>query len=345
MHSRISSSVSLIAGISFTLFVILLFSLFVGCRSETEVSGPGDSAPDPVASVAPEIEPATRVVVTAPTEPRLVTYAEAETAYKNGSYSDAVKLFSLYSEQKPENPWGPYMLGLSAFKVGAFEMSQNAFEAALELDPKHQKSLLNLARVFLSTERADEALDVIDKAREIDGSVPDVHRLKGRALHALSQLTEAADAYRDAIRIDNRDAWSMNNLALVLIDEGFHELAISPLARAVELNPDVAVFFNNLGMALEHTGQFRDAETAYASALEVDASYTKAIANLSRVQTVDQDIGLTTVDMLAMAQDFVEEIDSWSDESIAREVPIAVAAIDSSSAIAVPSDSTTAQDR
>ncbi|GMQ81869.1 MAG: hypothetical protein BMS9Abin05_1306 [Rhodothermia bacterium] len=343
MHSRINSSFSLIAGIPFALFVLLSLSLFVGCRSESGKSNSSGPEPDPVASDAPEVESSATAIVTPFAEPRVVTYDEAEASYKNARYSDAVKLFTLYTEQKPENPWGQYMLGLSAFKVGAFEMSQSAFEASLALDPNHQKSLLNLARVFLSTDRASEALGAIEEAREIDLAIPDVYRLQGRALHALGQLTEAADAYREAIRIDNRDVWSMNNLALVLIDEGFHDLAIPPLARAVELNPDIAVFFNNLGMALEHTGQYRAAEAAYASALDVDATYGKALANLSRVEIVDQNANQSKVDLLAMAQDFVEEIDSWSDEAIAREIPIAIAGRDSSDVFTAQPDSSATQ--
>ena len=345
MHSRISSSISLIAGKLFGLFMLLSFSLFVGCSSDTGKSNSVNPEPDPLASEVPEFESSTAAIIMPPPEPRTVTYEEAEAAYKKGRYSDAVELFTLYSDQKPENPWGQYMLGLSAFKIGDFELAEDALERSLELDPNHQKSLLNLTRVFLSTERADEALGLIEKAREIDHAIPDVYRLKGRALHALGQLTEAADAYREAIRIDNEDVWSMNNLALVLIDEGFHDLAIPPLARAVELNPDVAVFFNNLGMALEHTGRFREAETAYTSALYVDASYGKALANLSRVETVDQNADLSDVDMLAMALDFIAEIGSWSDETIARETPVAVAVRDSSAVRTAQSDSTTTQDQ
>ena len=344
MHSKVISSFPLIAGKCFALFMLLSFSLLVGCSRETGQLKTVDPEPDAVATEVPAVETST-TVVTLPPEPRVVTYEEAEAEYKKGRYSDAVELFTLYSEQKPENPWGQYMLGLSAFKIGDFESSEDAFKRSLELDPNHQKSLLNLARVFLSTGRADEALGRIEEAREIDRTRPDVYRLEGRALHALGQLTEAEDAYREAIRIDNQDVWSMNNLALVLIDEGYHDLAVPPLARAVELNPNAATFLNNLGMALEHTGQFREAEAAYASALDVDASYGKALANLARVEMVDQLPDVVDVDMLAMAEDFVAEIASWSDEAIAREIPVAVVVQDSSAVFTAQSDSTSTQDQ
>src|SRR5207253_8194019 len=68
--------------------------------------------------------------------------------------SEAVDLFTGYTERKPENPWGFYMLGLASWKAGNLAQAGEAFDQALKLDPKHQKSLLNSARVLL--ERSEE---------------------------------------------------------------------------------------------------------------------------------------------------------------------------------------------
>ena len=119
-------------------------------------------------------------------------------------------------------------------------------------------------------------------------------------------------AYRRAIRIDKGDAWSMNNLALILIEEGRFDEALAPLARAVELRDDIATFQNNLGMALEWSGHFRAAEEAYRAAVDIDGSYEKASANLERVAVVHQEPDLGPVDLAAAAQGFVEEIEGWS---------------------------------
>ena len=54
----------------------------------------------------------------------------------------------------------------------------------------------------------------------------------------------------------------------------------------MELRKDVAAFHNNLGMALEHTGRFKAAATAYSGALAADPGYEKAKQNLARVEAV-----------------------------------------------------------
>ena len=55
------------------------------------------------------------VEVAAIETPGEVTYDEAEDAYRERRYRDAVMLFTRYTELKAENPWGFYMLGLSAW--------------------------------------------------------------------------------------------------------------------------------------------------------------------------------------------------------------------------------------
>lgn len=52
----------------------------------------------------------------------------------------------------------------------------------------------------------------------------------------------------------------------------------------MELAPEVAVFHNNLGIALERAGYFGAAVAAYRRALETDSSHTRAVANLARLE-------------------------------------------------------------
>lgn len=258
------------------------------------------------AAAEPEI-----AVVQEPEPPREVTFEEAEAAYNERRYSDAVDLFTHYTERKSENPWGHYMLGLSAWKAGDYEIAEKAFNKSLELDPEHVKSWINLGRVLLDTERPGEAFAAIDEALALDPQSNAAYRLRGRAYYQMGQPQYAIDMYRKAIQFDDRDAWSMNNMALIFIEQGLFYDALPPLARALEIRSDIPVFHNNLGMALEHTGRFRAAEDAYASAVALDDSYDKAVDNLARVEEVREDLGYDPVDFAALAQSFVEEISQW----------------------------------
>src|SRR5262249_51916848 len=130
-----------------------------------------------------------------------VTYEIAERAFLDGRYDEAVDLFTRYTEKKPDNSFGHYMLGLSAWKDGRLDIAEGEFQKSLTLDPNHQKSCLNLARVLIEGHRPTEALKVLDRAVEIDSTNGSAYRLKGNALGDLGRSDEAALAYQSAIQL------------------------------------------------------------------------------------------------------------------------------------------------
>lgn len=329
-----------------SLLLWLAAAMTLACGGEGEQSAAGEarveravqaeqpSQPEPtyetdLAATEEDASPESTTIEIEPVaEPRVVSYEEAELAYTERRYGEAVELFGSYTERKPENPWGHYMLGLSAWKAGDFERAEMAFERALEIDAGHVKSLLNLGRVLLDTDRPEDALARIDEALELDSGSVDGLRLKGRAYHELGRPEDAIDANRQAILLNEEDVWSMNNMGLILIEQGRFQEALPPLARAVELRGDVAVFQNNLGMALENTGHFRAAEDAYRAAVTSDASHVVAQDNLTRVEVVKEDPNLEPVDLGQLARSFEDEVDGWR-EALAHRLSLEEAPVDS----------------
>ena len=217
-----------------------------------------------------------------------VTFEMADSAYRDRRYDDATTLFKAYTENRPSNPWGFYMLGLSAWKSGERVQAESAFTQALSLDSTHVKSHLNLSRVLLEDGQPDSALTHIEAAIALDSTSSEPVRLQGRAFETQGKTDDAILAYNRAIQLDSADVWALNNLgALYIRLERFQE-AIEPLKVAVQLNDQVAVFHNNLGMALERTGQYRAAEVEYRAAVAIEGTYGKAVTNLQRVQQLKE---------------------------------------------------------
>jgi superkiller protein 3 len=229
------------------------------------------------------------VVATAPKPSGPVSFADGESAYHARNYTEATTIFARFAEQRPDNAWGHFMLGMSSWKGGDLARAEAAFDAALGIDANHMKSLVNSSRVLLDQKRPDQALERLTRASEIDPTSNQVYRLLGRTYHVQGKTDEAVTAYKRAIELDANDSWAMNNLGLLFLEQGRAADALPLLARAVELGKDVAMFHNNLGMALEHTGHFSDAATAYSGALAADANYEKARQNLARIEKVKEE--------------------------------------------------------
>ena len=276
----------------------------------------GEAARPAVTTVAAVTEPAAPVPPPTAPEPEAevpvvaanVTYGDAETVYRSGKYHDAMELFSVYVLRRPENPWGHYMLGISAWKAGELERAETALTKAVELSPKHVKGLVNLARVLLDRDRPEAALVHLERALEIDSAATETWRVMGNALSDLGRNDDAIASYRHALSADGEDTWSMNNLGLVLIREGRYEEALPPLARATELSPKTAVFQNNLGVALERSGYPVEAAGAFRAALDAQPGYGKAEQSLARVEKVSVPNTVPPLDLKALAGSFADQI-------------------------------------
>ena len=253
--------------------------------------------------------------------PEDVSFEDSEAAFHDKRYEEASDLFAAYTKRRPENVWGHYMLGLSARKAGDQVWAEEAFVKALEIDPGHVKSLLNLSRVLLDSDRPDEALERIEAALEIEPESNDGQRLLGRAHYRLGDEEKAIEAYREAILLDQGDAWSMNNVGLILIRQERFEEAVPPLARAVQIRNDIPVFQNNLGIALERTGYLIASADAYGRALDLDGSYEKVSISLSRVEELEGDPDQGPVDLVVLAERFVQEIEGWRETMTAEASP------------------------
>ncbi len=254
-------------------------------RVTAQARRPADAA-RPVASsgmtAAAEDSAATAAV--ADVQPlRAVSFAEAEDAYHQRTYTEAADLFTRFLEANPRHAWGHYMLGLSLWKSGRNDHAVDAFLAALEVDPDHVKSRVNLGRVFLDLGKPDEALPLLERAVEIAPESVDAWRVLGRTYHSLGRSEEAIASYQEALRLDDRDAWSLNNLGLILIEQEEFAEALAPLAKACVIRPEEACFHNNLGVAFERTENYRAAIDAFTQALAADEAYEKARVSLARV--------------------------------------------------------------
>jgi len=301
--------------------VLITAFLLAGCdapvgKKPVAVQHPTTTTPTPPRAQPAEVIPASNVTTeSAPATPAVtgpVAFSDAESAYRDQRYDDATRLFTAYTSQKPDNAWGYYMLGLSAWKAGDRAAAESAFTEALSRDPFHIKSRVNLGRVLIEDGQPDQAIGTLDTAIAMDSTVGEAYRVLGVAQADKGDVDDAITSYRHAARLDDHDAWSPNNLGLLLIRQGRYDEALAPLARAVAIAPDVPVFQNNLGIALERTGHFRQAADAYRAALAADSTYGKAQVNLDRVKDREDASDVVPVDLTSLANDFVRGLTETS---------------------------------
>lgn len=274
-------------------------------------AAPGASSTEPVrAAPRPDPDPASAPLLASSAAGQDVAplagpvdWETAEAAWRGREYTRAAALFSAWTAERPRNPWGHYMVGLSLWKAGDLPGAEGALVQAVELDPEHRRAQLNLARVRLDAGRAADALEPALRAAELEPASPEVWRVLGRVHHERGSVDDAVGAYQTALLLDRNDAWSLNNLGLLHIQGGRFEEALGPLARAVEADSTLGVARNNLGIALERTGHHALAAEAYRKAVELGEG-GKAAVSLARVEGREDRPGVEPVALTVLATRF-----------------------------------------
>lgn len=140
-----------------------------------------------------------------------------------------------------------------------------------------------LGLIACQVDKLPLAVDLIDKAITLDGSVPLYHRNLCEICRRLGRLAAAIAAGEQAATLAPSDLDAHYNLGLAYTDSNQHGEAIRCYRQALALNPGHNLSWNNLGAALEKMGDKTGAEDAYAKAVVIDPHHAEAQNNLGAI--------------------------------------------------------------
>lgn len=102
---------------------------------------------------------------------------------------------------------------------------------------------------------------------------------KGFAHQEASRLEDAVAAYSKAISLDPEYAIAYNNRGTVYARLKQYDRAISDIDKAISLNPEYAMAYNNRGNAYDDLKQYNRAMADYGKAISIDPGDASAYNN------------------------------------------------------------------
>jgi lipopolysaccharide biosynthesis regulator YciM len=142
-----------------------------------------------------------------------------------------------------------FALGQDFVRAGMPRRATAALEQCLELDPRHEQALADLAVLYEEQGRYRDAADALarlDKLREQPASPREHHLLVAAAQQAMrgpaADLEGARKLLREARRISERSVHALVARAELAAAQGDPEAASALLAEALELAPELAAF-------------------------------------------------------------------------------------------------------
>jgi len=225
---------------------------------------------------------------------------------KGGRLAEAEALYRQILNRFPRQPDVLAQLGGLMMQRGDAQGALSSLEQARQMAPGDPQHWLALTQCLLDLDRAKEAKKVISEAisqglrhpladellkqaragkkNKPAKSVPLGETL--RQLEALLQAGRWADLEKLGRELQRRHAnapriWYLQGMAALL--QGHLQDAVSPLRRAVELDPVMAPAQFNLGFALEGLGRLEEALAAYRQAAAVAPRLAEAHNNQGNV--------------------------------------------------------------
>jgi tetratricopeptide (TPR) repeat protein len=134
-------------------------------------------------------------------------YTQAKIYIQQEDWRRAAPALEAVTRLLPQDAWAWFFLAQAKQRLGDSAGAQAGFEQVLQLDSRHGNAALELGRVAAAGGRLEQALAYYNQARQADSRLAaQSYTLEGQALEAAGQAEPAAEAYRQALRLDPAQA-------------------------------------------------------------------------------------------------------------------------------------------
>lgn len=182
--------------------------------------------------------------------------------------SDAVlSKLGKVSPQKVKRPHG----GNTDYLVRHYTEMIDAYEQAIQLDPKDAYTYTLKGDALYELKRYEEALAAYEQAIQLDPDNPYLYIEKGHILSELERYEEALSAYEQYLEYSPKDPFVQGCKGIVLYDLERYEEALDACERSLQLDPDDAFIHSYKGMILYALDCLEEALNSYERSLQLDS--------------------------------------------------------------------------
>jgi len=161
-------------------------------------------------------------------------------------------------------------------QITYWRSSITLFEHALSVTEQNSLAHLNLGVALVRAGKGSEAAEHYREVLRINPNSSGGHFNLANYYSSTGRKDEALRHYREAIRINPRYTNAYNNLGLLMVSERRAEEAIPYYRSAIELDPSNAGIRYNYGIALAAAGRLPEAVEQFNSALVGRPDYPEA---------------------------------------------------------------------
>lgn len=204
-------------------------------------------------------------------------FLRSTTLMMNGRYRDAESFLRQGLALDPNNTQSLYFLSLCVGNDDNREKEAvNIIDRAIELDPESAEFHVHKARMLATLNKPKEAHASADQALSLDPESEDALAAKGVAYLKENRWADAEKCARQALELNADNQLAMNVLSQALQWQGKAVESQMDVAARLARNPDDEMTHFNAGYAALRARNYAAAETHFKEALRLDPDFEGA---------------------------------------------------------------------
>ena len=199
--------------------------------------------------------------------------------HSRGKISDAKVIYEQVLKKNSSHFNALQLLGAAYAQENKAEIALQYLNKAIKINKTNAVALNNRGFVLKTLKRFEEALDSFTQALKFKPDYVDAAYNRGLTLQELRRFDEAIETYNQILIKNPAHADALNNRGIALRELNRFDEAIASYNQALNIKPDFAEAFNNRGNTLKELKRFEEALENYNQAIQCKSNYAEAFFN------------------------------------------------------------------
>ena len=210
---------------------------------------------------------------------------------KQKRFEEANKYLARVKELNPDNKHTLLNFAESLRQQERYEEAFELYKEVIEIDSEFAIAHAGMGQVLFQMKQFDESVESLSHALSLEPNSSNsaaLNLILGIAYHELGHIEKASEHYEIAIQIDSRQWEALDRLAILRIGQKRYENALGLYRNLLEIKPDNAKIFANIGVSLAYLKRYDEALQNFERALALDPTLKSAQNGIEQMRTVIQ---------------------------------------------------------
>lgn len=201
----------------------------------------------------------------------------------SGNVECAHASYSNAVELDPKYQDAIFNLATTDYRLGDFDKAAANFQKLLDINPGHEQCIIGLGRLYASNGEANKALILLESAIKNGVRTTEIYSLLGIQYLQSGRISKAFEHFRTSLNLNVNQSSTWNNMGVLYQRLKEYENSVTCFEQALQINKNEPNAFYNLGLSHMHLENFKSAEAAFKSAISSNPEGKEAFFELARM--------------------------------------------------------------